>query len=323
MRILFITSKVFPGICSVGNHGRGLGLWDLGFVEGGLPSLADYDGVILAGTLVQGFDVQNAFKDMIVKCNAADVPVGVLCTSSIGQMEFTLNIEPALLLSWLGWLEKREIDFLFVGSKDLYELVKADRVRHFSYPVMAAAFEKSQHGLKIPDSVGLFLPGHPRKNVQNQVAAVILAGRVRPGLRGYTNLKNYLDLNPEIFEIFGWLPDIVEYWSVVSKMKIVLHVSHTESYAYAVAEAVSLGTLPIISQTIRDNLGLPQELVVRNPDSALEIASRITQILELSDVRYAEVLASAKAAFGASVAVQNAALRRLLDECFDVDKHKA
>lgn len=285
------TPTHFPGIHAVARNGERLGYWKVEYVIDA-PKGSD-------------LNIFGAWDDSYSRLlRMISGKKARLVGSSLGQMEMS-GIE----LKWLDYdfklLEKGVLDYLFFGSKDLYELHKDnEKVHWFLYPIFLGEntnLPKDQ-STKIPNSIGIFLPKHFRKNWSNQKAAYELAKRKIPDLQVFTN------------EV-GWLPE-KEYHELLSKMKLVLHVTHAESFGYAAIEAVQHGTLPIISPCVADNLWLnslkTEDIVISNPDSPREIAGRIVTLLKAD--WYEELLRECQGTIQQLAEYNNAALGKLLKE---------
>ena len=123
MKLLFISSKRFPGVSMVAENGRRLGFWGVFFVEDGIPYLGSYDGIIFGGY------IEN-YKQIIER---ADCRKFLLWTSSPGQSQFH---ELPILERVLKLLNENRIDILFFGSKEFYEMFKENtNIKYLPYPI--------------------------------------------------------------------------------------------------------------------------------------------------------------------------------------------
>lgn len=253
MAVHFACPPEFVGVESVRKHGEALGLWR-----------SSYYTITKEDLAIFGAWHPNYSR----RLRELDCKKARLVTSSIGQMEMSGE------LPWLEQdfklLERGVLDYIFFGSSDAYEVYKIrhENVRWFPYPICLELYPKEKLE-KIPNSIGIFLPQHPRKNWAIQKAACELVKRKIPALQVFSNEG-------------GWLPE-QEYHELLGKLKIVLNVTHVESFSYATIDAIMHGTLPIISPCIEENLYLEglhcEELIVCNADSAQNIVSRIISIL--------------------------------------------
>jgi hypothetical protein len=218
--------------------------------------------------------------------------IGVLVTSSAGQMESTANqIEIVQLNKLFEMLTRREIDYIFFGSYELFEYYKdIDGVKRFPYPFAYDKIIKNKSEIKLKNDVGLFCPSHFRKNEYNQSYGFQMARKTIPELTLHTNTG--LEKTNKWMLNYSWMPRD-EFLKFVSKMRCNLHISFTESFCYFFAESLALGSPCLISQTIADNFKLPEELanylVVKNPDSICEISKKILQITGMEDEPYKQL----------------------------------
>ena len=124
------------------------------------------------------------------------------------------------------------------------------------------------------DATGIFLPNHKRKNIQNQLAAIeLLPAAYR---KKYTNLR-------------GWMLE-EQYRSLLSKVRVVMHATHCESFGYAVIEAIEAGTLPLISPCVRHNLNLTAAPMAWNLDSPVHISQKLLEVLTLDQDEYERII---------------------------------
>lgn len=272
-KVLVTCMHDFVGVSAVFENMQALGLCDFKYADDLFPSgMEGYDLLILGAWHPIYESRMEYFKGK----------KAVLWTSSIGQMTMTANeVEIFYLPQLFKMLREKKIDYLFFGSYDLYEVNEnCYGVKFFPYPVDLNKYQISTKKDLNKPYIGLFCPQHFRKNFFNQIYAFYLANRKKAMIL-HTNIKvegrdilNYLWMSQkELFEL-------------VSQMKLILHISHTESFCYAVVEAIMLGTLPIISPCIRDNLNLPNEICVDNPDSAIKISEKILELMNLADMEY-------------------------------------
>ena len=133
--------------------------------------------------------------------------------------------------------------------------------------------------VKEPNSVGVFLPCAPRKNTLNQILAAI-----KSGMKIYTNLP-YDFQNTNVNKV-GWLSN-TEYFKLISRLTLTLHCTFTESFSYGAVESLMLGTLPIVSIQICDNMNLSGSVICCGQcDSVTEILNKINYIKNMPELAY-------------------------------------
>lgn len=280
LKIVFITPKNFVGNCAIAKHGASMGLWDILYLEDfSLDRLNNYNLII--------FGAYTPAYDNII--NSTKLKKAILLTSSVGQIEQTERmIELDYVNKLLGMLKDGNIDFIFVGSRDLYQVIKTDKIHYFPYPFNSSLFENFIVNNKIMYSCGLFMPTHPRKNQLNQLFGFRLSNLDMGELNLHTNTTNRVFGN---INFYSWLDDEA-YYRLLAQIYINLHISHVESFCYQVAESIALGTVSLVSPCIAANLDLPNDVVIDNPDSTIDISKKILKFAKMSAESYNHVLAT-------------------------------
>lgn len=257
---VYFVNAGMPGVAAVGRNGSELGLW---VYCGGYVPKVEKEDYIIWGAWSDSY--YRAIRQH--RCKQAR-----FVTSSLGQME----MEP-VELEWLQYdfklLEKGDLDNIFFGSPDLAMLhKKREGVKYCPYPV---TFNPKPFDLASKeDATGIFLPNHKRKNIQNQLAAIeLLPAAYR---KKYTNLR-------------GWMLE-EQYRSLLSKVRVVMHATHCESFGYAVIEAIEAGTLPLISPCVRHNLNLTAAPMAWNLDSPVHISQKLLEVLTLDQDEYERII---------------------------------
>ncbi len=127
--ILCISSRLHPGVSSVFINMQKVGLCTHLYLED-IPEPDDFSEwkLVILGAWV------NEYNERIKKIRITS-KVGILITSSIGQIEQTNYMELQQLQEILNHLDNKLIDFVFVGCKNLYEVLKQDKIKFFPYPI--------------------------------------------------------------------------------------------------------------------------------------------------------------------------------------------
>lgn len=270
--IYWFSPEYFPGVSAVIEHATSLGI-------GRRIALHElnYKNFKKEDLLILGAWEPDLYPTRIRRINCRKA---ILWTSSWGQMLFSPNqVEVSQLEHILNLLKNGRIDYLFIGSKEIYEYYKnVSNVYQFPYPFNPELILRYRAREKIPNSVSLFIPpgSQARKNYLNMKIGFELAKRRNPELTLYTNET--------------WIPK-EQYCELLSKMMLNLHCTWTESFCYQVAEALFLSTLSLVSQCIADNLNLNDFSLIHNLDSPREIAEKIVKIIKLDKLDYERELA--------------------------------
>ncbi len=277
-KVIAICPKEYPGVSAVFRHGEALGLWKHVYFEDNIP---ENDLLILGAW-------HPAYRGLLEKYNCA-----VYLTSTFGQMEFSDNqVEVTWIPELITETKKNGIKVILAGWESVagYFKKKTDEKAFYCpYPFSEDHLAEIPRLVKNPYSIGIFLPCSPRKNTLNQILAADYSG-----LTVYTNLP-YDFQNGRINKI-KWLEN-QKYFELISSLKFTLHCTFTESFSYGAAESLLLGTLPIVSPQIADNLNLQRELICYQVDSVKEILRKINELKILSEEEYAYVLKKNQAYF--------------------------
>ena len=282
-KIAIICPDRFPGVCQTMKAMQSTGLTDLFVLTREKPKIPSeaytYRYIILGGWAEE-------YEEIIGKHSH----VSVLWCSSIGQMELSNEFE--MFSKVVGYLKNNSLEHLLTGSRELYISMKnfIPTILYMPYPVMDSEIKTFTFRKKHDQSVGIFLPWHPRKNIFNQIYAVSLAS-MSPKvdtLTLYTNIKGIAPLKSLTVVNNGWL-ERKAYLNTIKRVKVGLHVTHTESFGQQALEYMLSGTPVVMSPVTAMNLKLPEELVelmVFNVDSPTEIADKIINILTMKDEEY-------------------------------------
>jgi hypothetical protein len=297
-RIVAICPQAFPGVSAVFKNGAKLGLWDFIYLGDRIPLDATF--LILGGWI-------NSYYEFLG--NPA-LLVAVYLTSTIAQMEFSLNQIELLQVREIGkLLEKNLIKYVLAGWQDVidfpFKKFKEDqRAFYCPYPINLE-FKRFDFRLKINKSIGLFSPQAVRKNLQNQVLAALHSGELHTNLRiASGRIKHHY-----------WLPDD-EYHKLIGSLWVTLHCGFSESLCYAAVESILAGTVPIISLQVAQNLSIPDDFatVVKQVDSARNIAKKIEQVLSWHPSEYAARLVYLEERIQKTAEINNEKIKKILDK---------
>ena len=305
-KIMCIGSKAFPGVNAVFENGRALGLWDKAFVEDvGRPNeLLNYK-MLVFGAYHQGYERL---------LRLPGIKKVILWTSSPGQTAFRERD----ILEYVFTLLRRDlIDELWFGSKDFAEVVRVeDNTHYFPYPVALDLISQYLPKDEISEDkrnhqVSLFSPDDPRKNLMVQYQGFLLAQRGDSKLILHSNV--FQDQAQHFINNYGWL-EKPEYYRVLANCRINLAVFPFESFAYSVVEAILAGAIPIVSQTVKDNLGLPDLVpLVRNVDSPVQVSEVINNLVAMSSGQVVALRKELQGAIKGLAKKNNTALSKFLD----------
>lgn len=297
--VLCVCSKSFPGVSTVFFHGQKLGLWDFKHIESiNLQEIQDYNLIIFGG-------YHWMYEHWLPYCKQKKA---FLITSSLGQIEQSGEAE--MFSRMIELLKNNTINYLLVGSKDLKESLGDNRIFRFPYPYSGEFLPKKEY---FDNRIGLFCPTHHRKNLLNQIHAFRLCYDKNPELELYTNARIRTYGNVKVCD---WLNQ-KDYAELLGSMSVVLNVFHTESFCYSTIDALMLGVPVIVSQCIKDNLNLPDDVVIKNSDSLLEISKKLQEKLKLSPKQRYELVLDCKERVLKLVGENNAKLEVLLKELLE------
>jgi len=276
-RIVAVCPKEFPGVSAVFRNGAESGLWE--FIELGSRIPLDTSLIIVGGWL-------DGYLQFL---NNPQSPVVVFFTSTIGQMEFSLDQVEFLQCRIVHQLVSQNIvKCVLVGWPDLIDFVFSDckaRNRGFYFPYPISLKESRTPGIqdKISNSIGIFSPRAPRKNLQNQILAATSIGEL------HTNV--ILGVGDRQVKYYNWQTR-QDYLDCLSKLTVSLHCGFTESLCYAAIDSILAGVIPVISLQVAENLGISMlsPIVVHQVDSVTNIRRRIQDVLSWDEKAYLAVL---------------------------------
>lgn len=217
-----------------------------------------------------------------------DVKVGLLWTSTVGQMGFSPDIVEGSYL-WLihDAMKAGRLDYLFVPTKRIYQtfqqIFPSGMVKYLPNTVSFEWLYEHQDNSLVRgiDYVDLFLPQASRKNVLNQVMGARLANVFLHFNSVFKTVRDFADLIKLRYCDMGWM-DREHYLRALQTMKLGLQVTYAETFDYVLAEHFAYGVPCITSFTI-DFLPKTEEwspLLVENFDDPNEIAQKIKVLID-------------------------------------------
>ena len=249
--------------------------------KGFSSDIYEYDYIILGGWIDDYETVIKRHK----RCS-------ILWCSSLGQMEQSGEMQLFNKVSYLA--NRGDLDMLLVGSRDLYYAMSGAvrRIMYMPYPVFDKEIPEFNYRRKRANTIGFFMPTHPRKNILNQLYAVVLLSRNSSesltDITLVTNINGVTSSKGLNVENTGWLRRKT-YLNAIKRVKVGLHVTHTESFGQQALEYMLAGTPVILSPVVAVNLEVGEELaplVVWNVDSVVEISQRLFEILTMKEEDY-------------------------------------
>jgi glycosyltransferase involved in cell wall biosynthesis len=201
---------------------------------------------------------------------------GILYTSPLAQAEIS-NEEIKNLQIYFQWLDSKKIDYLFFSSKSLSDLFNRKDVFHLPAPSTKEA-KLSMKIKNFPERniVGLINDKALHKNILNTIAGISLSKKTEKfivnGLsEEYFDMLKRMGLE-KITKDVGFLED-KKYKKTLESLKVLLHLSFSESFCYSVFEAMIMGTPVLVSRAV-DWVKI-KKLIVNNPRDHKEIANKL------------------------------------------------
>ncbi len=214
---------------------------------------------------------------------------GILFCSPLAQAEIS-GEEIYNLSIYLAWLDSKRIDYLFVGSKTLAEMLDRKEVIHLPAPSISDLRIDQRRSNPQKNIVALFNDKAVHKNILNTVAGASRSHNMEEfWINGAS--EEYQDIFKRLvsgnrIKYIGFMSK-KELYKKLSRVKLLLQISLSESFSYSSFEALNLGIPVIVSNAIpwvKIN-----KLKVRNPEDLKEIALRIDYVLSLNKSDYAKL----------------------------------
>ena len=286
-RILCVSSKLHPGVSKVFNN----------FIN-----VVDNSKHIFVENITSDHDFDNFDLIIFGAWHPLYLPMfqnitckkSVLWTSSPLQMELSPDsVEINFFNELCSLLDKRIIDYIFIGDKKFSKIFSNKKIKQFYYPIHLERYiENPMKWGKPETNFGLFTVNHPRKNRFNQINAFILASNQNPKLKLYTNV-----LKKEHHNIINldWLPNN-DFEKQIERIHFGLNVFPSESFCYSFIDFMSKGIPTICSETIANNFDISSygmislnELIVYDCDDCVEIKNSIINLSEKSKLEKEEL----------------------------------
>ena len=286
-------------------HGHAEGLWTrVNFQE--LDTIEqDSNTTIILGAFTP------SYTQVIHKLRDKGFRVGILWTSSLGQME-QVPEELTFFNEINTLLQNNALDFILCGDWTLPLVFK--NLLYAPYPVH---YDNEMEIKTRPFEVGIFLPQHHRKNILNQVFSLPLLLGMFPNITLHHNLRLPSPIGVPIVA-HPFISHREAFMFTISNLRLSLMVTHTESFGYSFIDAVLAGTIPIVGPAMAEyfqkdcfpDFAIP--IVCPNPDSPREIALTIAPWLECSDNTYKEAIAELRTGLKKLAKKNNAQLKKIL-----------
>ena len=213
----------------------------------------------------------------------------ILFCSPFAQAEIS-NEEIKNLQIYLDWLNKKRIDFLFVGSKVVYKMLNRKEVIYLPAPSISDFSIRKRKILPKMNIVAIFNDKAIHKNVINSVAGISLSKKIdefwiNGAKEEYLSLFNQFGMKNKMKNI-GFI-EKNNFYKTLIKIKLLLQLSFSEGFSYSTFEAMNLGVPVLVSDAI------PwvriKELKVKNIKNPNEISKKIDKILTLNKAKYRDL----------------------------------
>lgn len=211
---------------------------------------------------------------------------GILYCSPFAQAEIS-NEEIKNLQIYLEWLDKKIIDFLFVGSKVIYKILNRKGVIYLPAPSISDLSLKERKIIPKKNIVAIFNDQAIHKNIINSVAGISLSKKldefwINGAREEYVNLFNRFKIGDKLKNV-GFI-ERDKFYQTLIKVKLLLQISFSEGFSYSTFEAMNLGIPVLVSDAI------PwvkiKELKINNIKNPDEISRKADTVLNLNKKEY-------------------------------------
>ncbi|MCF7901483.1 glycosyltransferase [Candidatus Woesearchaeota archaeon] len=211
---------------------------------------------------------------------------GLLVAGPLGQNEISV-IEMDNFVYFMNLLNKKKIDYLFLGSEDFAKRINRDDVIYLPAPFKMDLGTYKKKEFLSSNIVSILNDKAVHKNILNGLGGLALSKKLDKLIINGTS-----EIHDSILDLFG-LIDKVENVGILSKKelenkikssKLLIHLSYSEGLCYSALEAMYLGT-PVLTTN-----AMPwfyhHLTEVDNPADHEEISSKIDNILSLNEYEY-------------------------------------
>jgi glycosyltransferase involved in cell wall biosynthesis len=220
--------------------------------------------------------------------------------SNFSQMELSLDHEMDMFLGVSSLLKAGKIDYLFMSDEEDSALLKHTINPNIFWLPDFLDMDFTKQASKLPMSsdafkVSLFAFPTSRKNLLAQVAAVRAVNKailytndlVRPRQRQNINYAQFFNSINVNHVNCGWMTK-EKYYSTMVSMDVGLQVSFAETFSIVTAEHMALGVPCLVSSMVpvlKNNPALTENLLIRNANSAKEMAHKLSILRDNPDLR--------------------------------------
>lgn len=223
-----------------------------------------------------------AYEPLVETAAAVGTRTAVYWTSSGGQSGLSREIGKLAAV-----LEHRGVQHVLVAGGDLARALPATVAAHLPVTLDLRRVRANRPAQRRKANVSLFFPWREagRKNALNALlAAALLRDRVALRLNGLSEDPEYRDLLAALrlpHRELGWMAE-ADYRRVLSRIDVGLQPSFAETFDYVAADHLARAVPVVASAMVPVVHGLPasvrRHLLVRNPDSAVEIAAVLERL---------------------------------------------
>ncbi len=237
---------------------------------------------------------------------------GILFVSPLGQNEIS-QIEAINFKIFMGWLDEGKIDYMFLGSKELVNLLNREDVLYLPAPFAKEKNEFVEKQFPAINSVAILHDKAIHKNTLNAIAGVANSTKTDAFV-----VNGLDDIHKDLVERFGLTEKTKdvgflskkEYYTIIDTVKILLHLSYSEGLCYGALEALYRGT-PVLVSNAMPWFYHPL-LWVSNQADHEEIGKKIDYILSLSKEDYLKLCYECRIIAEKKIAENNLEVQRTL-----------
>lgn len=234
------------------------------------------------------------YYEAMQKIKSTGVPITLLWTSSVGQIDFAGNgIEISFLYLLKDLTYAGLIDRIFTPTEQIQSMfqqfIEPEKVILLPHSLNWNKIKEKYDETIVPkkDAVDLFSTAETRKNILPQIHASKISDcqlYINHNAQRYTFFADLLKVR---YTSMGWIPD-ESYFNVIQQMRMGLQVTYAESFNYVVAEHFALKRPCLISPVMGRwvDKDLWKDIMVYNIDNPFEISDVMMLIKNMSDREY-------------------------------------